>query len=193
MVLFDTGSDRTYVSQDLVDRVNPEWVESKFLSCASFGAKKPAKAEKREVYNLLLQGEDGAISVNATCVPNICAPLSQPSVPTHLLKKIPTSNLVSVQAGQNLKVDILIGMDVYWKFLSSDVCRLTSELVAHRSRLGWMLSGKLPTSGSEPQPQSGGEVVHQLFCKGIEDRLKPNKASAQKRLDVLDRRRRRRT
>ena len=236
LVLFDTGSDRTYVSQDLVDRVKPEWIESKILSCASFGAKKPSVAERREVYNLLLQGEGGAISVNATCVPNICAPLSQPSVPTHLLQKIPTSNLVSVPAGQNLKVDILIGMDVYWNLLSSDVCRLTSELVAHRSRLGWMLSGRLPTSGSQPQPQSGGEVAHQLFCKGIEenfwtldsigitdsvesaddqvfanfkaeiqdvggrysvalpwregmkDRLKPNRASAQKRLNALDRR-----
>ena len=32
IILFDTGSDRTYISRDLVDRIGPEWVGSQNLA-----------------------------------------------------------------------------------------------------------------------------------------------------------------
>ena len=154
LALFDSGSDRTYVSQKLVNSISPEYVESQMLSSAAFGDKSPSVVKKRDVYNLLLEGEEGAYTLNATCVPNICAPLSQPSVPSDLLAKIPTSGSVSVPAGGNLSVDLLIGMDNYWKLLGSEVMVLSASLVAHHTRLGWMVSGMLPSSEVSSAPQS---------------------------------------
>ena len=240
LVLFDTGADRSYVTQNLVNRIRPEFVESKTISCASFGAIEPSAAERREIYNIVLEGGGSAVSINATCVPTICAPLFQPSVPAHLLQSLPTgvSDLVSVPAGQDLKVDVLIGMDAYWHFFTSEVVWISDELVAHRTHFGWVLSGRLPTSGNLTMPRAGEEVATQLFCQGREpvepveslwsleaigiadfrstddqvwtdfestiekvdgrysvslpwkdgmaERLKPNRVSAQKRLDSLN-------
>ena len=155
LALFDSGSDRTYVSQNLVDSVDPEWVESNMLSCAAFGEENKPVAKKREVYNLLLKGEEGAYTLNATCVPTICTPLSRPSVPPALLKMLPTSQLISPPAGHDLKIDVLIGMDSYWKLIGSEIVSLADGLVAHHTRLGWMVSGMLPTSESSIYPQSG--------------------------------------
>ena len=243
LVLFDTGADRTYISQDLVNCIKPEFVDSAVLSCASFGAKKRTAAERKEIYNILLEGDGNGIAINATCVPTICAPLYQPSVPANLLRKIPFADLVSVPAGHNLKVDVLVGMDAYWSFFTAEVSRVSDELVAHRTHFGWVLSGRLPASGLPTQPRAGEEVAAtQLFCQGVEssvvepveslwaleaigiadvksvddhvwsdfestvtkvdgryavglpwkegmaDRLKPNRANAQKRLDSLENR-----
>ena len=138
-----------------MDSVDPEWVESNMLSCAAFGEENKPVAKKREVYNLLLKGEEGAYTLNATCVPTICTPLSRPSVPPALLKMLPTSQLISPPAGHDLKIDVLIGMDSYWKLIGSEIVSLADGLVAHHTRLGWMVSGMLPTSESSIYPQSG--------------------------------------
>ena len=168
LILFDTGADRSYVSQELVDRIKPEFVEQTVLSCASFGAKKPSKAEKRAVYNLTVEGDGNGIAINATCVPTICAPLMQPSVPANLLEKIPQPNFVSVPAGHDLKVDVLVGMDAYWKFFTADTCRVSEKLVANRTHFGWVMSGQLPAVDPTAQTLPKATVAHQLFVQGKE-------------------------
>ena len=171
LILFDTGADRSYVTQNLVEKIKPEFVESTMLSCASFGSAKPKSAERRDIYNVTLGCEGKGVPVNATCVPTICAPLCQPSVPTEILKQIPSSDLVSIPAGEDLKVDVLVGMDFYWSVFTADVSRLSEELVAHKTHFGWVLSGRLPTpapaSGPPLQPRAGGAVSHQLFCQAV--------------------------
>ena len=44
-VLFDTGSDRTYVSSSLVRKVKPEWVDAQPMAYAAFGTGKASKVE----------------------------------------------------------------------------------------------------------------------------------------------------
>ena len=88
IILFDTGSNRTYVSQNFVDKVSPEWIENQQLSYSSFGAESSSPTENVNIYNMCLQGEKGECSVSATCIKTICSNLSQPRVPSHLLKKI---------------------------------------------------------------------------------------------------------
>ena len=45
----------------------------------------------------------------------------------------------------NDKVDMLVGLDLYWNFVYNDGSRGTSEPVALNSRLFWLLSGPLYT------------------------------------------------
>ena len=51
IILFDTGSDKTYTSRDLVDRIGPEWVGSQNLAYAVFGGNHISNA-----YSVRLQG-----------------------------------------------------------------------------------------------------------------------------------------
>ena len=88
IVLFDTGADRTYVTESLVDRIGPEWVGTRTMSCASFGCNSPGEAAVRNVYDFCLQGVDHSLHVQAAEVPSICAALQRPSVPDSVLSSL---------------------------------------------------------------------------------------------------------
>ena len=50
MLMFYTGSDRSYVTQDLVSRVKPKWVDSEPVAFSSFGSGKPSKTDLRHIF-----------------------------------------------------------------------------------------------------------------------------------------------
>ena len=83
-VLFDTGADRSYVSQDLVKRVGPKWLCTQKVACATFGNKNSNEIKCRNVFSLDLTSSCGNSEVILTEVPNICAALSKPKIPRHI-------------------------------------------------------------------------------------------------------------
>ena len=146
IILFETGSDKTYISRDLVDRIGPEWVGSQNLAYAVFGGNHISNAEQRNIYSASLQGSRGdAVSLVATEIPTICAPMFRSAVPDSVLgffgKDI---EFVDVPMGQEIKVDILVGLDSYWKLMTPEIVVMSDGLVAQRSVFGWMLSGPSP-------------------------------------------------
>ena len=46
---------------------------------------------------------------------------------------------------RDLNIDILIGVDRYWKFVSTNSLKF-NDLVAHKTVFGWILSGSCPRS-----------------------------------------------
>ncbi|XP_066958129.1 uncharacterized protein [Macrobrachium rosenbergii] len=57
-VMFDTGSDRSYISKDLVKRVRPKWLTSEYLSFSAFGGGKASKADLSSIYEVMSLGAD---------------------------------------------------------------------------------------------------------------------------------------
>ena len=163
VILFDTGADRSYVSQDLVDQIKPDWVGKKSLAYAAFGSENVTTPTDRDMYNLSLQGEGEPINLKVTSVKAICAPVSQPNVPSEILSKF-SNHFVSVPAGEKVRIDILIGLDAYWNIMYRDIKSLSPSLVAQNSRLGWILSGSIPDS-----KPNHSVVSHQLFCTSVEE------------------------
>ena len=158
-VLFDTGSDKSYASESFVSKVNPEWVSRESFAFCNFGNAKPT-ASTRNVYELLLQAAEGEVlSLLATEVPVICSPLCAPSVPDSVFRQLGDVTLASVTVGQELIIDILLGLDSYWRFMTSDIVSLSSGLMAQRSVFGWVVSGY-----SDETSTSVVSVSPQLFC-----------------------------
>ena len=158
-VLFDTGSDRSYVSGRLVKRVEPEWVGTQQLSYSAFGTDHGRKSELRNLFHVNLKcADDSYVSLFATEIPTICAPVYRPDIPLHVLQSF---EQLSIEAdcsdGGEVQVDVLIGLDAYWKFMKSGIVRNTGGLVAQESVFGWVLSGSLVDDG-------GSVVSHQLLC-----------------------------
>ena len=111
IVLFETGADRTYVTESLVDRIGPEWVGTRTMSCTAFGCNSPGEATVRNVYDFCLQGVDHSLHVQAAEVPSICAALQRPSVPDSVLSSLGEGlHFVEAVEGE-VKVDILVGQD----------------------------------------------------------------------------------
>ena len=165
-VMFDTGSDRSYVTQDLVNRVKPKWVDSEPVAFASFGSGKPSKTDLRHIFSVNLQDNHGTDQpLLATAVDVICAPLSRPSLGHDILNSFGDISIAGhYETGSVVKIDILIGMDSYWRFVLPQV--LYSEvayLIAQNSVFGWIVSGCL-SSGSSA---SHCNVSHQLLCVNV--------------------------
>ena len=61
VMLLDTGSDRTYISEALVRKVDPEWMGSQSLAHAAFGSRAPSNVKQRNVYDVCVQGPKGNV------------------------------------------------------------------------------------------------------------------------------------
>ena len=160
-VLFDSGSDRSYVSSDIVNKINPEWLDMENLSYSAFGSENPSENNLRNIYRLNMKCSDSSsVSIQVTEIPAICTPVSCPTVPDELLQSFGGLCPVELPSGSKVKVDILIGLDCYWKLVKPRAVSCGAGLVAQDTVFGWMLSGSF-----EGQNPSGGEnVSHQLVC-----------------------------
>ena len=121
VILFDTGADRTYVTEHLVNRIGPEWVGTRIVSCAAFGEDSPGAAVVRNIYDFSLQGLDQIVHIQATEVPHICATLQRPSVPESVLNSAGQGLSFVEDVEGDVKVDILIGQDFCRKLMTADI------------------------------------------------------------------------
>ena len=124
-LIFDSGSDRTYVSEQLMKKVQGRWKGSCEMTCAAFGG---GKSESTcNVYELDVSGANVAVptvqTIQAVQVPVICAPLVRPSVDTSLLRSFNHVELADesftserpLQGPQ--QIDLLVGQDRYWTLM----------------------------------------------------------------------------
>ncbi len=146
-VLFDTGSDRSYVSSSLVKRIKPTWLKSEPICYSAFG-NNSSLSHMSDVYNLRLEDCKGiAHSLVAVEINTICVPLIRPRVPKDKLKGYESLPLADDYLhDQHINVDILVGVDSYWKFMLPNQVCLHEGLVAQESVFGWVLSGSWTSS-----------------------------------------------
>ena len=104
--------------------------------------------------------DDSYVSLFATEIPTICAPVYRPDIPLHVLQSFEGLSIeADCSDGGEVHVDVLIGLDSYWKSMKSGIVRNTGGLVAKESVFGWVMSGSLVDDGGSPSV-----VSHQLLC-----------------------------
>ena len=156
-VLFDTGSNRSYVSSSLVRRCAPEWVECREIAYTAFGGSESG-SKSRNIYRVQMSGacvsNPAMVQIEAAEVPVICSPLARPSVPSSLLAAFGNLELADPPGdGGELTIDILIGLDNYWQLMGTGCLRSDQGPVAQQTMFGWILSG---LSGSSANDQNCG-------------------------------------
>ena len=135
-VLFDGGSDLSFVTQDLVKKLDLKKSGEETFSFSGFGDAESGPRTKRKVYNLEL----GGISVKLAGIDTLCAEMYRSPVPRQVISKFNIEFSEDFEVGRSIKVDILIGLDYYWELVSPEWVQIDS-LVAQKTRCGWMLSG----------------------------------------------------
>ncbi len=135
-ILFDSGSQRSYVSDNLKSRLNLKSKKTETLHLNTFGE----KGHRKQKLALCLQSGNGnRVRISALNFPVICSPLTT---------KIEVDNYPHLQGLQladsfdtDDHVDVLIGSDHYWDIVGSDTVRGESGPVAVDSKFGWILFG----------------------------------------------------
>ena len=124
-------------------KVKPRWISNECLSYSAFGDGKASKGNVCNVYDLtLIDIQGNCHSLIASAIPDICAPLFRPCVPSEIITEFSSLQLVDdYMNNRNVNVDILIGLNAYWQFISPDGALRCGNVVAQDSVFGWVLSG----------------------------------------------------
>ena len=145
-ILFDTGSQKTFISRKAASKLSVVPVRSEKLGIKAFG-RSEAEIEKRDVYELIVcpvfAGESVTIEAyevcEISCISNVKAQEIKQNY-SHLNKIV-----FSDTADQDiLEVDVLCGSDYLWNFQKGEAIRGgPGEPVAVKTTLGWVLSGQI--------------------------------------------------
>ena len=157
-ILFDGGSQRSYITKDLRDRLglSPKRVET--LNLSTFGDKVYRKQRCELVELELFKGDGDSLNISALTFPQICSALPS-KVDLTDCPAFESLDLASDASCHNKPIDIVIGSDLYWDFVSGKVIRSNTSLVAIESKFGWILSGT--TEG--PNVDTDGVSVSHLI------------------------------
>jgi len=148
-ILFDTGSQRSYVKGSVQSQLKLKPTDKETLHLNTFGDSK-YKKQQCEVFNLTIENKNGTEGAELTAIkfPTICSPLnSKVNINYAHLEGLELADYDNCDNGDG--IDILIGADQYWNFVTGDIVRGDDGPTAISSKLGWLLSGCLESSGDE--------------------------------------------
>ena len=141
--MFDSGSQRTYISKQLRDRLQLPTVSSERIQIKTFGSLECSDGSY-DVVQLQIRAKGEILTVSALVVPLVCSPLmSQPiNDSSQNYEHLADLELAdSADSHDLLEVDVLIGSDWYWSLITGRVIRGETGPIAIDSKVGWILSG----------------------------------------------------
>lgn len=149
-ILFDSCSQKSYVTSNLRRKLNLKSIGSETVMIKTFG-KEQASVKKCDVVQLAVECADNLkVYINAYEIDLICSPLSNQSIEFAqqnypYLQDLHLADISPSGSEESLDVDVMIGADFYWLFIQDKVVRGESNEgpVAVGTRLGYVLSGPL--------------------------------------------------
>ena len=171
-VIMDNGSQRSYVTQRVKESLALVASDKQRLSIAAFGAKK-GDPRLCEIVRIAIQTKFGQKQeLELFVVPHICDPITAQSVNLSSRMYDHLSRLDLADTFDNeapMKVDMLIGSDIYWDLVTGETIRGQSGPVAVNTRLGWVLSGPAEPVGQQ-DPTVSLMTTHTLQVSALEDK-----------------------
>ena len=157
----DCGSQRTYISQQLVDKLQLKSHKTEKLSVHTFGSGK-AKIITTPVVKLqvkLLNSSTADIYTNI--VPQIASSIKREAVNIKELKNYKGTELADTLPGATeiSNVNLLIGNDYYYHFVKSEKIELCPGLYLISSKFEWILTGRYKDEEKGPQQTTLSVIV----------------------------------
>ena len=140
-LLFDTGSQKSYITERARSLLSLEPCGEQPLSIATFGsAKKQMKV--CPIVDVGMHLKNGSPrSFMLYVVPTICGPLVSQPITTCVEQKPKFLGLDIADCSDgasSLDVDLLIGSDYYWDLVTGNICRWWTNCRSHQVGLGFV-------------------------------------------------------
>ena len=147
-IVLDCGSQKSYLAKRVSDNLQLPVNDRQKLSIAAFGSNKRSP-KWLDIVQVSVHTKDGSNKeIELYVVPHICDPLTMQDVSQSKFTHLERLDLADVPQDSSLQVDLLIGSDLYWQFVTGETVRGTEGPVAVKTTLGWVLSG--PTQPTDP-------------------------------------------
>ena len=141
--LIDSGSQRSYITNDRAKKLNYTPIDSRELTHALFGGVK-SSPQHHDVYTIHLRSLKGDYACNFKVMgqETICESLH--SVKSdNCLSELQLRGIVLSDNGENRSaIDLLIGADISGKLLTGRKQDLKSGMIAFETHFGWTVMGK---------------------------------------------------
>ena len=165
-VLFDTGSQRTYLTENIRKHLKLEkiWTENVINT---FGTLHESKLETLDVVQLKIKHryENRCIFVEALCYPVICKPLKNQEIAFDRSKFGNFSKLELagfIENSLQLLIGSLVGVDYYHQFFTGKAIKNEAVPLASSSVVRWVLSGSFPWA--ERSSSFSNAEIHSISC-----------------------------
>ena len=145
-ILVDNGSQHSYITESLCSSLNLQAENNERLQLNTFGDRNH-RIKSCSVVQLELRGvcTPNRTRITVLSFPIICITL--PSVTrTDNLPHLEGLELADNSTGLCDRIDILVGSDFYWDFVSGDIRTGDEGPIAVKSNLGWLLSGPVEST-----------------------------------------------
>ena len=147
--IFDTGAQRSYINQKVVNTLKLKTVRTERLKIATFGDQnQELEAVNLVELSLTKSGTDFKTTLNAFAVPHICNDLQGQDL-EWVKERYPSLKNIEFAdvcpASNTMQIDLLIGSDYIWDFFDGKSVRGEESgqggPVAVSTKFGWVLSG----------------------------------------------------
>ena len=147
-LLLDCGSQRTYITESLANRLGLKKESEQEIKLSTFGSDKP-KVIKTASTTLSLKLNNGQyFKVTANIVPVISGSIIRKHIDMsslghleHLLKSVDMADTIPTET-ESSSVEILIGNDYYLDLVLPQRLELQPGLYLLSSKFGWILTGR---------------------------------------------------
>ncbi|XP_065911263.1 uncharacterized protein [Dysidea avara] len=146
-ILFDEGAQRSFISADMASELQITPTSTVDIGVASFGTTATSN-QTLGIATVEVQTASGElIPISVLIVPSIAAPIQNlVSTAVYTMPHLQGLKLAHpVICGRNFTISLLIGTDFYWSFVEDHIVRGKGP-TAQQSKLGYLLSGQLPTA-----------------------------------------------
>lgn len=151
-LLLDCGSQRTHISEDLVNKLQLKPSNTKILTAFKFGSTKP-KELKTTLVELGLKLKNGeTMNIQANVVPKITGMIQKAPVNSEQFDPLVRGHELADTLPNELEVssvELLMGNDYYSDLVLPERKKVRTGLYLFGSHLGWILSHRLPTEESK--------------------------------------------
>ena len=137
-LLFDSGSQRSYISEELCISLNLPTLRKETIAINTLGSKE-AQVKIIDVVPVRFVSQDKVIETECFCTSLICAGLLNQNIllVSSSYPHLKNLSLADTSKDKNKEIDILIGADYYYRFIYGK----QNEPIALESVFGWILTG----------------------------------------------------
>ena len=150
-IMLDSGSQRTYVTENLARNLNLHLSAPEKLAVVTFGTERPKYLQYRPSKLQLILKDGKRMTLEVSVVPNITGRITQTPLDQDDVTFIRSEGLESKLAdmlpteSECYPVEMLIANDYYFDLLLPRKIVLRPGLCLFQSRLGWIIGGRCHT------------------------------------------------
>ena len=186
-MLFDSGSQRTYITEDLAKKLSLTLGEKSKISLVTFGSEKPQPLVTSSTV-LSIELKDGsALQITANIIPKITGEMQRRPFNTsclqnweYLWKDNALADTLPTEI-ESSTIDLFIGNDYYLDLILPQKVEIQQGLYMLGSKLGWILAGRTSESVKTTEEQSllvltyGNEIERNTNVFTAVDKALPTK------------------